>query len=194
MRALRRLGQNPDEIEKRVANIKLTLEEIRKETEGVSYLECFRKSNLRRTMIAIAPLSICALCGVFFVASYSTYYIQLAGYSTAESFKIAIAAQVCSMVGNIGSWFIIDRVGRRNISVWGVGFLTVLLCLIGGLATTNAPGPIKGVVGLLLVYNFFYNLSIGATSYTAAAEIATSRLRAKTVAIGIALQNGLFVS
>jgi SP family general alpha glucoside:H+ symporter-like MFS transporter len=117
-----------------MANVKLTLEKIRQETSGVTYAECFRRSNLRRTMVAIFPLSIQAMCGVFFIAAYSTYYVQLAGFSTQESFQLAIAQQVLSMVGNILSWFLIDRVGRRNMSVWGLAFLTVLLFVAGGLA------------------------------------------------------------
>jgi hypothetical protein len=47
------------------------------------------------------PLSIQAFCGVFWVAGFSTYYMQLAGYSTAMSFKLGIVQQVISMVGNL---------------------------------------------------------------------------------------------
>jgi SP family general alpha glucoside:H+ symporter-like MFS transporter len=47
-----------------MAAITLTLEEVRRETEGASFLECFKKSNLRRTMISIAPLTIQALSGI----------------------------------------------------------------------------------------------------------------------------------
>jgi MFS transporter, SP family, general alpha glucoside:H+ symporter len=144
-------------------------------------------------MVAIFPLSIQAMCGVFFVAAYSTYYLQLAGYSTSESFKLAIAQQVLSMVGNILSWTIIDKIGRRNLSVWGLGALTVLLIITGGLATkTGSPGCIKGTVALLWFYAFLYNATIGATAYSALTEIATARLRAKTASLGLALQSGLF--
>ena len=62
--ALKALGYSTDDVEKRMAAIVLTLEEVRRETEGASFTECFRKSNLRRTMISIAPLSIQALSGI----------------------------------------------------------------------------------------------------------------------------------
>ncbi len=101
LQALRQLGYTGGETEKRLAVIKLTLEEISRETAGVTYLECFRKSNLRRTLISIAPLCIQSLSGIVFAASYSTYYIQLAGYSTADSFKLQIVQQVISLVGNV---------------------------------------------------------------------------------------------
>lgn len=60
LRSLQRLGYSSttgDDV-KILAHISLTLEEIKQETEGVTYLECFRKSNLRRTIISFAPLLI----------------------------------------------------------------------------------------------------------------------------------------
>ncbi|KAI0008268.1 general substrate transporter [Xylariaceae sp. FL0662B] len=191
-RSLRRLGYNILNVEKRIAVISVTLEEIRRETEGASFIECFRKSNLRRTIVSVAPLSIQALCGVLFVAHYSTYYQQLAGYSTEESFVLAIVMQILSMTGNISSWFVIDRVGRRDLTLWGMAFLTALLVVTGGLAVAATPGAIKGTVALLLIYCFFYNATIGATAYSLLTEVATSRLRAKTASMALALQNALF--
>ncbi|KAK7418467.1 hypothetical protein QQX98_003959 [Neonectria punicea] len=191
-RSLERLGYTGVETEKRLAVISLTLEEVRKETEGASFLECFRKSNLRRTMISVAPMSIQALCGVFFVAAYSTYYQQLAGYSADMSFILGIIQQVLSMLGNITSWFLIDRVGRRPLTIYGMVILIVILFVTGGLAVTGTPAATKGTVALLLVYCYFYNVTIGATAYALLTEVATSRLRAKTASISLALQNGLF--
>ncbi|CCF33005.1 MFS hexose transporter [Colletotrichum higginsianum] len=191
-RSLARLGYDAVQVEKRISVIALTLAEVRKETEGASFAECFRKSNLRRTIISVAPLSIQALCGVFFVASYATYYQQIAGYTPKESFKLAIVQQVLSMLGNITAWFLIDRVGRRGLTLWGMCLLTVLLMITGGLAVAGTPGAVKGTVALLLVYCYIYNVTIGATAYSLLTEVATSRLRAKTAAMALALQNSLF--
>ncbi|KAF4978528.1 hypothetical protein FZEAL_5100 [Fusarium zealandicum] len=192
VKSLTRLGYNAVEVQQRIAVITLTLTEVRKETEGASFFECFRKSNLRRTIISMAPMSIQALCGVFFVAGYSTYYQQLAGYTARMSFTLGIVQQVLSMLGNITSWFLIDRVGRRDLTIWGLALLTVILMITGGLAVSGTPGAIKGTVALLLVYCYFYNCTIGATAYSVLTEIATSRLRAKTAGISLALQNSLF--
>ncbi|OGE50703.1 hypothetical protein PENARI_c016G11810 [Penicillium arizonense] len=199
LNSLRKLGYSEEERAKKIANIRVTLEDIKRETEGVTYLECFRRSNLRRTIISIVPLSIQALSGVVFAAGYSTYYIQLAGYSTEMSFRLQIAQQVCSLVGNVMSYFLIDRVGRRNVMLYGLGILTVILMLTGGLAVVgadtsnpNSGGGIKGTVALILIYCWWYNMTIGSAGYTILAEVSTSRLRIKTIAIGLALQNVLY--
>lgn len=99
--------------------IQQTLKEIAEETAGTTYLDCFRMSNLRRTIISIAPLCIQALLGIVFAASNSTYYMQTAGFSTQLSFKLEIVQQVLWLLGNVMSWFLINRVGRRGLTFWG---------------------------------------------------------------------------
>ncbi|KAL4871175.1 hypothetical protein BDV12DRAFT_164335 [Aspergillus spectabilis] len=197
--SLTRLGYNDAQKTKKLSSIKVTLEQVRQETEGATYLECFRRSNLRRTIISIAPLSIQALSGVVFASSYSTYYMQLAGYSNSMSFRLQIAQQVMSIVGNIMSYFMIDRLGRRNLMIFGLFVMTCILMVTGGLGVVasdktspNSDGAVKGTVALILLYCWWYNATIGAAGYTILAEVSTSRLRIKTIAIGLALQNGLY--
>ncbi|KXL42773.1 hypothetical protein M433DRAFT_27678 [Acidomyces richmondensis BFW] len=187
LRSLQRLSYSAasGDDTKRLANIKVTLEAIRRETEGVTYFECFRKSNLRRTLISMAVLITQQFTGIVFAAGYSTYYAQLAGYSTEMSFKLQIVQQVLSMVGNIMSWYLIDIVGRRGLSIYGIIGLTVLMWIMGGLATGGSSGELKGAVVMILLYCFLYNITIGATAYTCLTETAAPRLRAKTVAIGL---------
>ncbi|RDW73244.1 hypothetical protein BP6252_07151 [Coleophoma cylindrospora] len=190
LKSLRRLGHHREgEAEKELAQIKLNLEKVKRETQNVSYLECFRVTNLRRTIISIAPLTIQALSGVIFISGYFTYYAQLAGFSTAMSFQLYVALQAVSMFGNICSWELVDRVGRRDLTLWGSLALTVILMLAGGLAAAATNGAIKGCLAMMIVYAFVYNCTIGSTSYTILTENATSRLRVKTIAIGVALQN-----
>jgi SP family general alpha glucoside:H+ symporter-like MFS transporter len=166
-----------------------TLQEVKRETEGVTYLECFRKSNLRRTIISVMPLSIQSLSGVVFAASYTTYYMQLAGFSTATSFKLQIVQQILSLTGNICSWYLVDRVGRRALTFWGLFVLTIILFIMAGLAVVGTVPALKGAISMILLYCWWYNVTIGATAYTILCETSTSRLRVKTIAIGLALQN-----
>ncbi|KAH0420497.1 hypothetical protein CcaCcLH18_13989 [Colletotrichum camelliae] len=191
LKSLEQLGHTGDEGRVRLAVINQTLDQISSETAGASYLECFRKSNLRRTIISISPLCIQSLSGITFAASYSTYYMQLAGYSTADSFKLQIVQQVISLIGNVMSWYLVDRMGRRSLTVNGLAVLTVILLVTGGLALPGTLATNKGTVALILLYCWWYNVTIGATAYTVLAEVSTSRLRIKTIAIGLACQKAL---
>ena len=192
-KSLRRLGTSGLQAEKQIAEMQRTLDEHRRESAGTSYLECFRGSNLRRTIISIAPLSIQALCGVTFVINYTAYYLELAGFSAQKSFQVQIAQVVVCMVGNVTSWFLIDRTGRRNLTFYGLSVLTIMLLITGGLASANTHSCTVGTVALLVLYCWVYNLSLGATAYALVGETSTPRLRAKTVAIGLFLQNGLYL-
>lgn len=139
------------------------------------------------------PLVIQQFTGIVFAASYSTYYAQLAGYSTDMSFKLQIIQQVLSMTGNVLSWYLIDKVGRRCLTLYGTISLTAVLWLMGGLAVGGSVAELKGAVAMILIYCFLYNVTIGATAYTCLTEIATSRLRVKTIAIGLAVANSISV-
>jgi SP family general alpha glucoside:H+ symporter-like MFS transporter len=66
-------------------------------------MRSFKKSNLRRTIIAVMPLSIQAFSGIFWIAGYATYYFQLAGFTAQESFRLGIIQQCLSVLGNVTS-------------------------------------------------------------------------------------------
>ncbi|KAL7948835.1 general substrate transporter [Trichoderma barbatum] len=193
LKSLHKLGYPGEEGKKKLALIDLTLEQIRQETEGVTYLECFKKSNLRRTIISIMPLCIQSLSGIAFVAGYFTYYLQLAGYSTSMSYKIQISQPVLSIVGNIMAAASVDSIGRRNITFYGLIILTAILLITGALGLSHQPAEIKGTVAFILIYSWWYNVSIGSTAFSLLAEVSTSRLRVKTIAIGYSVQSAINV-
>ena len=105
------------------------------------------------------------------------------------SFKILIIQQVLSIFGNMISWYLIDRAGRRTLTIYGTLGLIILLWVMGGLADGGSRSQLKGTVAMILIYTWLYSLTIGSTSFTYLTEVATARLRAKTIAIGLALQS-----
>ncbi|KAK9780169.1 putative MFS hexose transporter [Seiridium cardinale] len=192
LRSLDNLGYRGVEGRKRLFMMQQTLEQIKAETQGATYLECFRTTNLRRTLISVAPKCSQAFSGIAFASSYATYYMQLAGYSTADSFKLQIIQQVVSLIGSVMSWYFVDHIGRRKLMLYGMLSLTAILIACGGCATaTGNTSAIRATVAFILLYCWMYNVSIGAVAYTILAEVSTSRLRAKTVGIGLAFVNGL---
>lgn len=192
-KSLHKLGYTGEKQAKKLAIIEQTLDNVRRETDGVTYLECLRKSNLRRTIISVMPLIIQVFSGITFVAGYFTYYLQLAGYSTSMSYRLQIAQPVLSIVGNLMAAAVIDKIGRRNLTFYGLAVLTVFLMITGGLATRTEKPMLDGTVAFILIYSWWYNVSIGSTAFPLLSEVATSRLRVKTVAIGYSLQQAFNV-
>lgn len=193
IKALQGLGSSPEESQRKFALIQVTLDEIRKETEGVTYAECFRTSNLRRTIISIMPMCIQSFSGIGFVAGYFTYYLQLAGYSTDMSFKIQIAQPVLSIVGNLMAAVAINYVGGRNLTFYGLIILTLFLLITGGLGLGRTQPIVEGTVAFILIFSWWYNVSIGSTAFSLLSETPTSRLRVKTIAIGYAVSQSINV-
>ena len=191
MKNLHKLGHTGEEGRMKLALIELTLQEVLNETEGVTYMECLRKSNLRRTIVSIMPLLIQSFSGIAFVAGYFTYYLELAGYDTSLSYRIQIAQPVLSILGNLMAAASVDYIGRRNVTFYGLIILTIFLLITGGLGLGHTQPEIKGTVAFILIYSWWYNVAIGSTAFSLLSEVSTSRLRVKTVAIGYALQSGV---
>ncbi|KAG7900442.1 hypothetical protein KL935_003185 [Ogataea polymorpha] len=157
-----------------------------------TYLDCFKAKDLRRTLLVIFALFMQAMSGVSYVSNYSTYYYQYAGYDTQKSFQISCGAQALSISGVISSWFIIDRFGRRPLMIGGMIAITILNLLIAstGIDKSNIPA-MKTSSGFMAMYNYVYNIALGAVPYILAAEVSSVFLRAKTYALANLTNNAL---
>lgn len=82
------------------------------------------------------------------------------------------------------------RIGRRTLYVWGLLMLVFLQLLIGILDCI--PGRPSGAIWaestLMLVWNFFYDISIGPICFVLLAECSATRVRSKTIATATAAQ------
>ncbi|KAL1863931.1 hypothetical protein Daus18300_008080 [Diaporthe australafricana] len=190
-RSLCRLGYKQAlEINTEISRIRNALDkEIQDCGECTSYLECFRRSDLRRTMISVMPLAIQALGGQFFFAFYFAYYTQLVGYSVHDSFHLQFIQYAFVIVANVCSWYLVEKLGRRTLTIYGTFASTVVMILCGALGMNDSPAAIKGTVATFILYGFFFNIGIGATGFTLLCEVASYRLRGKTIALGISLQH-----
>ena len=188
-RALKRLtskDKDGDDFDpaKTVAMMLHTNELEKEQTSGVSYFDCFKGTDLRRTEIACMTWMIQTFCGSG-LGGYSAQFYEQAGLSPTYSFDLAMAQYALGAIGTLLSWILMAHYGRRSIYLWGLVFLDLFLFVIGfvGLAPSgNAAAP--WVVGsMLLVHVFTYDLTVGPVCYCLVAEISSTRLRSKTIVI-----------
>lgn len=152
---------------------------------GTSYSDCFKGVDLRRTEISCTVWFIQTTCGSSAFLTYLTYFYQLAGLKTENSFGMAIATYGMGLIGTILSWSLMAKVGRRTIYLWGSVILFVFLMLVGFVSLVS---PQNGkaawtLAGLVLAYTFFYDLTLGPVCYSLVSEISSTRLRTKTVSL-----------
>ena len=189
--SLRRLTSAKVDIKPTLATI-IETDKLEREMEaGVSYGDVFKKINLRRTEIAIGVYSIQVLSGIYLV-TYATYFFTLAGLPTNDAFDMGVGFLAVGSLGTICSWILLAYLGRRVIYNTGLALLAMLLLIIGILDCapnySNRPAVIWAQASLMVVWNFFYDLTIGPVCFVILCECSATRVRGKTIAVATAVQ------
>ncbi|CAI6013931.1 hypothetical protein V2G26_003841 [Clonostachys chloroleuca] len=187
--ALIRLYGSGVDIDIKLAALETTIaeEEAARSSQG-SLIQCFRGTNLVRTSISICIFLCQHFTGIIFALGYSSYFFQLAGLETWRSFDLGVGVTAAGVGATIISWFIIERVGRRNLFLLGLVVLTTILILIGILDVIPSGGAKWAQASLTIVYSFFYFATLGAMAFAILGEVSSTSLRAPTIAIATATQ------
>ncbi|KAB8224283.1 general substrate transporter [Aspergillus novoparasiticus] len=141
--------------------------------------ECFRGTNLKRTLTAIFAASAQQLIGATFVIGYATYFLELIGVN--DYFNASVALYVVMLLASMAAFPLTEIVGRRTLIVGPQFALCAMLLLIGFMGCIpNRATASWGIVAFIYVWAIIYQLSIGATGFVLASELATMRLRGAT--------------
>jgi hypothetical protein len=141
--------------------------------------ECFDTANRMRTFTAIFAASAQQMIGATFVIGYATYFFELIGIK--NYFAASIALYIVMLLASTAAFPLTEIFGRRFLIVGPQFVLCLMLLIIGILGCV--PDKTRagwGIVAMLYVWALIYQLSIGATGFVLASEIATMRLRAAT--------------
>ncbi|ERS97062.1 hypothetical protein HMPREF1624_06391 [Sporothrix schenckii ATCC 58251] len=142
-------------------------------------LQCFDKMNRKRTFTAIFCASAQQMIGATFVIGYATYFLQLIGIG--NYFAASSALYAVMLLSSIAAFPLTEMYGRRFLIVRPQFVLCFMLLIIGILGCVpNKAKASWGIVAILYVWAIIYQLSIGATGFVLASEVATMRLRAAT--------------
>ncbi|KAH7033707.1 general substrate transporter [Microdochium trichocladiopsis] len=186
--SLERLYSDQADAKAHLYRIQLTLEEAELSNSG-SYLDCFRGTNLRRTLVGIMVFLSEPMSGLGFVGSYGALVYQMLDISDEKSFQIAIGAQVLSMSGATIAFLLSDWWGRRPMYIFGCCSLCVLMMCMGIAGSLTSTAAVTAAVAFYTMFNFFYNVGVGSTVYALAGELPTTVLRSKSLAISISTSN-----
>lgn len=101
-KSLRRLSGKTVNIPAQLAFIVETDRLERQLEAGITYLDCFRGDNLRRTEISVGVYCTQVLSGIYLI-NYGTYFFEQAGLPTARAFDMAVGFLGKQNVSPIGS-------------------------------------------------------------------------------------------
>lgn len=187
-KALRQLWGEHTDVADKLAALKLTIKEEEVQRKA-SFVECFRGTNLLRSGISIGVFACQHLVGIIFVLGYSTYFFQLAGLDTSNSFDLGVGVTACGVAGNITSWFVVNSFGRRKVFLSGMLGLTALLLLIGIMDVVPTSAAKWVQASCTVIYAFVYFGTIGAMAFVLLGETSSMGLRAHTSALATATQS-----
>ncbi len=175
-------GEDQSHIDNKVSLMRHTNALEKAETAGASYLECFRKANVRRTLLVCIVYSLQWWCGNPLM-SYSVVFFRRAGLSQNNAFNLNIIMNTTYMIGTVSSWFLLRGMGRRTLYLVGASFCCLHLILIGTLGFFDSTSISWAIGSLLITFALAYNCTIGPGAYTIIAEIPSSRLLAKSIVL-----------
>ncbi|KAF4470889.1 maltose permease [Fusarium albosuccineum] len=151
---------------------------------GDRYTDLFKGVNRRRTEIACMAWICQALSGWSFT-SYAPYFFEQAGFDASNSFNLSTGNYGVGIVGGMISWVLLSFVGRRRLYISGL-VAPIVLLLAGGIVSVvigGRSGADWALGGLIIAMTFCYDMTIGPACYVLVAEIPSTRLRVKTVAL-----------
>ncbi|KAK0752608.1 general substrate transporter [Schizothecium vesticola] len=156
--------------------------------EGVTYRDCFKGIDLRRTEIVVGIWLVQTLGGQNLMG-YFSYFLTQAGMDAANSFSLSMANSGLGLVGTFLSWFLMYRFGRRTIHFTGLCCQLVILFIVGCLAFGKTKASVWAIGGMLILFTFVYDLAVGPVTYSLVSELSSTRLKAKTIVLARAGYN-----
>ncbi|KAK7414421.1 hypothetical protein QQX98_006699 [Neonectria punicea] len=153
----------------------------------VSYLDCFKGVDRRRTLIACLMMVMQQFSGFPLCGNYLAYFLSLSGLS--DAFLITVISSLLSVFAILVAFTLVEYVGRRPQLLFGMTGMVPCLVAISVLGWvgrgTNGNG--RALAAFSIIWNVLYFLSVGAIGWSIVGEISSTRLRAKTTAIATAV-------
>lgn len=192
LESLRGGSLRPEELELEWVEMVQGIEEEKKLASTIGPLDQYRGTDLRRTLLCYGVIMSQVGSGSWFVISYSTYFLIVAGLTVNEAFRYSIMNTCLGLVGvNFGIYLMRHVVGRRTILIMGAAIQG--LCMLGmaiGAGSVNPVGSDAGrncLIAFFALYLFSYNAFVGDASYPVSTELVSTRLRSWSVGSAISL-------
>jgi len=185
---LRGNALTPDQINIELDSIKEAIR-IEKELESsANFLDIFKGTDLRRTMLCCAATTLHAASGINFLVGYGTVFFQVAGETNA--FVDTVILQLCGLIGALMAPFVARMLGRKTILIFGFSVTTTTMFIVAILSTLSIhtnPDAGKSLVAMVCIYEWAYALTVGPLAWVVAGEIPSNRLRSMTFGFGMAI-------
>jgi hypothetical protein len=120
----------------------------------------FKWGNFRRLLAATIPYTFQQFSGGPYLFGYTTYFFQIAGL--ADPFLGSTIVYVILMLSIIVSFYLVEKVGRRTLVLWGGIVMAIANLVVGslGFATLNQSALGAALISVCAVWIAAYAVSI----------------------------------
>ncbi|KAI0006980.1 MFS transporter [Xylariaceae sp. FL0662B] len=156
LRRLRNSAINELEFQAELNEIRQSTREQVEQNKKALFLEMWRGTNLRRTLLSIAVVCFHSASGSSWVNIYTTYYLEIAG--VANPFGFSLMMTCMGLLGVLFSVFFVRSIDRRTIMLVGV-LACGLAQLSQAIAWSVGPGSEEAgrvVIAFMALFTFFY--------------------------------------
>ncbi|KAI1339717.1 putative MFS monosaccharide transporter [Xylariaceae sp. FL0016] len=157
--------------------------------EVVSWTDLVKKGCWRRTQVGAGLMFFQQFVGINSLIYYSPTLFETMGFGLDMQLIMSGVLNIAQLVACLSSLWTMDRYGRKMLLLWGSVGMTISHVVIAGLVggySSNWPAH-TAQAGVSVAFLFIYMLSYGATwgpvPWAMPAEIFSSTLRAKGVAV-----------
>lgn len=189
-RALRRLRGDdfPEELlQEELLEIRETTRIEKELAAHARWLDLFRGSDLRRTLLSIGASLTHSASGINFLVGYATYFLQVSGIG--QPFLYTIILQCIAVIGASVGLILNKLSGRRALFLSGgtitsvTMFIVAIIWTAAGSSHTGAQG--KAMFAMVSIFLFAYSYAIGPMAWVTAGEIPSNRLRSNTLGLAM---------
>jgi hypothetical protein len=149
------------------------------------YLDFFRGSNLRRTLLSTGIGLVNPGIGAMFVLAFGTYFLAVTGVE--DPFKWIVLTQWIGVAGLFCSYFFLGWVGRRTLLLIGTTCCGIAMLFLGVIFSIPSIHGTKAVstatIFLFSWYQFFFNFGVAPATYLVAGELPAQYMRAATTGL-----------
>lgn len=129
LKAQKRLDPPGVDTQRSIDLIKRNIEHESQQSEA-TYVDCFKGTNLRRTLIIVFANLMPQIFGLMLL-SKASYFMQVVGMDADLSLVVLVAGIGCGLIANLVSIWILSLYGRRILTLLSLAILTVLWTSMG---------------------------------------------------------------
>ncbi|KAH8587673.1 general substrate transporter [Bisporella sp. PMI_857] len=182
-----------EELAEIVANYEYEMSVIPQSGYFSSWANCFKgglrnpASNLRRTILGTSLQMMQQWTGVNFIFYFGTTFFTALG-TISNPFLISLITSLVNVCSTPLSFYIIEKLGRRTIMIWGA--LGMVICqfivAILGVTVFDNDNAVKAMIAFICIYIFFFATTWGPGAWVVIGEIFPLPIRSRGVGLSTA--------